>query len=275
MNEFKLKIFKLYLSSNTKSIFMVSFLRKLRQQSDNKISKYLFYVIGEITLVVVGILIAIQIDNNNERQKERSKELLYITNIRKDLTLNILEIDKYINARNLCVESAKTILDHFEGKPITDVAAFNNLCMPIITWQRFFQINPTFQELISSGNLALISNDTIKTMLFNLESLYKINKAEEDHFRFDTEVLIYQPLYELMDMKVMVESIGMSISARQLKSQQSITPKLFEEFLKNIKLKNGFTDVVFEFPILNDHLANMKKMSQQLIQIIDREIEKG
>lgn len=254
---------------------MVSFLRKLRQQSDNKISKYLFYVIGEITLVVVGILIAIQIDNNNERQKERSKELLYITNIRKDLTLNILEIDKYINARNLCVESAKTILDHFEGKPITDVAAFNNLCMPIITWQRFFQINPTFQELISSGNLALISNDTIKTMLFNLESLYKINKAEEDHFRFDTEVLIYQPLYELMDMKVMVESIGMSISARQLKSQQSITPKLFEEFLKNIKLKNGFTDVVFEFPILNDHLANMKKMSQQLIQIIDREIEKG
>ena len=254
---------------------MISFLRKLRQQSGNKISKYLFYVIGEIVLVVVGILIALQIDNINDRQKERSKELLYITNIRKDLTLNILEIDKYINARNLGIESAKTILDHFEGKPINDVAAFNNLCMPIYTWQRFYQINPTFQELISSGNLTLLSNDTIKTMLFNLESLYKMNKAEEDHFRFDTEVLIYQPLYELMDMKVMVESIGISITTSQVKNQQSISPKLFDEYLKNIKLKNGFTDAVFEFMVLNEQLENMKKMSQQLIQIIDREIEKG
>jgi hypothetical protein len=254
---------------------MITFLRKFRQkQSDNNISKYLFYAIGEIILVVVGILIALQIDNNNDRQKERSKELLYLSNLRKDLVLNIIEIDKYIKDRHVCIESSKAILEYFEGEPITDVAAFNNLCMPIYNWQRFYQVNNTFQELISSGNLTLISNDTIKTILFNLESSYKINKAEEDHFRFDTELLIYQPLYELMDLKVMVESIGISIGTTSAKKQAAISPEIFEEYLKSIKLKNGFTSAVFEFTLLNEQLTNMKQMSDGLIQIIDREVKR-
>ena len=254
---------------------MIAFLRKMRQQSSgNKISNYIFYAIGEIILVVAGILIALQINNNNDLKKERTNELVHLVNLRKDLTLNILEIDKYVQDRAVCIESAKTVLGHFEGKPITDVGAFNNLCMPIYNWQRFYQINNTFQELISSGNLALISNDSIKTILFNLESDYKVNKAEEDHFRFDTEVLIYEPLYEFMDIKLMVESIGITIT-EQPKEAKLLSPHLFDTYLKNIKLKNGFTSAVFEFTLLNEQLTGMKQTSEKLIQIIDREIKRG
>jgi hypothetical protein len=143
--------------------------------------------------------------------------------------------------------------------------------MPIYNWQRFYQVDNTFQELISSGNLTLISSDTIKTLLFNMESQYKVNKAEEDHFRFDTEVLIYQPLYELMDLKLMVESIGMQVG-RQPLLVRPLPPSLFNAYLRNIKLKNGFTSAVFEFTVLNEHLIRMKQMSEQLIQAIDLEI---
>lgn len=250
---------------------MISFFKKLRQESLSKASRYMMYAIGEIFLVVIGILIALQINNNNDRRKEKERELLYLTNLRKDLVLNIREIDKYIADRTVCIESAKTILEHFEGKPITDVAAFNNLCMPIYNWQRFYQVDNTFQELISSGNLTLISSDTIKTLLFNMESQYKVNKAEEDHFRFDTEVLIYQPLYELLDLKLMVESVGMQVG-RQPLILRPLPASLFNNYLKNIKLKNGFTSAVFEFTVLNDHLVHMKEMSEQLIEAIDLEL---
>ncbi|GAB1308538.1 hypothetical protein KH5_12210 [Urechidicola sp. KH5] len=58
---------------------MIKFFRKIRQKllSENKFSKYLLYAIGEIILVVIGILIALQINNLNE-QKKRDKEILAI-----------------------------------------------------------------------------------------------------------------------------------------------------------------------------------------------------
>ena len=70
----------------------------------------------------------------------------------------------------------------------------------IFDWKRYYPINYTVEELLNSGSLAQLSNDSIKTSLLVLESLYKQAKAEEDHFRFDSEEIIYKPVYELMDL---------------------------------------------------------------------------
>ena len=128
----------------------------------NKTGKYFKYAIGEIILVVIGILIALQINNWNEIRKQRDKELHYLVNIKKDLNLNIKELDKYIAARAKAIASANTIIEHYEGKPITDLKTFSQHTVEIYTWRKFFQINNTFQELTNSGNLTLISNDSIK-----------------------------------------------------------------------------------------------------------------
>ena len=55
---------------------MIKFFRKIRQRllTENKFSKYLLYAIGEIILVVIGILIALSINNWNEKRKENSHE---------------------------------------------------------------------------------------------------------------------------------------------------------------------------------------------------------
>jgi sensor domain CHASE-containing protein len=59
---------------------MIKFFRKIRQKmlTENKFSKYLLYAIGEIILVVIGILIAIQLNNLNENRKERDRELTFL-----------------------------------------------------------------------------------------------------------------------------------------------------------------------------------------------------
>ena len=252
---------------------MISVFRKLRQQAQGKAARYGLYAFGEIVLVVPGILIALQINNNNDLRKERKSELLYLASLRKDLVLNIAEINKYLQDRTVCITNATAILEHFEGKPITDAVAFNNLCMPIYNWQRYYQVDNTFQELISSGNLALIGSDSIKTMLFNLQSMYKLNKAEEDHFRFDSEVLIHEPIYEFLDLKSVVESVGVEITKGY--AGRPMQPRDFDGYLRNIKLKNGFTSAVFEFTVLNEHLLKMKVMSEALIRTIDNEIARG
>jgi len=66
---------------------MIKFFRKIRQRllSENKFNKYLVYAIGEIILVVIGILIALQINNANENAKENKVLKGYLQNISKNL----------------------------------------------------------------------------------------------------------------------------------------------------------------------------------------------
>ena len=66
---------------------MFKFFRKIRQQllSQNKISKYLLYAIGEIVLVVIGILIALSINNWNEDRKLKQFEYKILKDIVKPL----------------------------------------------------------------------------------------------------------------------------------------------------------------------------------------------
>lgn len=242
--------------------------------SVSRTSNYLKYAIGEIVLVVIGILIALQINNSNDLKKEHKKELHYLENIKTDLKINILEMDKYVAIRTVCIGSANRILEHFEGKPLTDLSAFNEDQINIYSWQKFYQNNNTFQELLNSGNLALISNDSIKNMLQDIESLYKVMKAEEDHFRYDTEILLYEPLYSLMDLNPLVKNYAYRLSNGQAGENLELSKKQFEAFLKNTKIKNGFVMAVLEFTTLNEKFEEMKNISKKLIEAIDNELKK-
>lgn len=72
--------------------------RKIRQKLliQNKFSKYLLYAIGEIILVVIGILIALQINNWNEYQKERTSEQLLLSEIRDNLKYDLNDFENNI-----------------------------------------------------------------------------------------------------------------------------------------------------------------------------------
>jgi len=78
---------------------MLRFFRQIRQNllTQNKFSKYLLYAIGEILLVVIGILIALQIDNWNEEKKERQRLNDFLTEIQNDLSDDILKANDFID----------------------------------------------------------------------------------------------------------------------------------------------------------------------------------
>jgi len=256
---------------------MIKFLRKIRQKLllEHKLRQYSFYAIGEILLVVIGILIALQINNQNDLRKERIREIHYLRNIQTDLNINLLEMDRYLEVRTESIAAAKRIIGNFEGEPITDYSAFNTDGVKIYNWQKFWQNNNTFQELVNSGNLALLSNDAIKKSLFDIESVYKKMKSEEEHYRFDTEKLIYEPLYALMDLHPMVNNFEYHASNGASGKDVTLSAEYFSDFLNSLKLKNGFVMTVLEFEIMNGQMREMKRMTEDLIVSIDKEIQKG
>jgi hypothetical protein len=254
---------------------MISFLRKVRRTllADQKFTKYLLYAIGEIVLVVIGILIALQINNSNEARKERIKEVHYLKNVKTDLQTTIAELDRYMEVRNGSIRAAGQIIEHIEGKPIENMEDFNALGLPIYNWQKFYQNNNTFQELVNSGNLALISNDSIKNTLLNIETLYKKLKSEEEHYRFDTEELIYKPLYTTMDLNPMVNNFLYRVSEGVQGKSDPLPADYFDGFLKNTQIKNGFLMTILEYGTMNAQMHEMKEMAEKLIGLIDREIQ--
>lgn len=70
---------------------MIKFFRRIRQTllSDNKFSKYFLYAIGEIILVVIGILIALQINNDNEAKNNKERFVKVLKEIRQDLETDL------------------------------------------------------------------------------------------------------------------------------------------------------------------------------------------
>jgi len=239
----------------------------------NKTKKYFKYAIGEVLLVVIGILIALQLNNWNEARKLHIQELHYLKNLKTDLSLNIAELDKYIAVRNSRIESANEVLEHFEGKPLMDLNDFAFHTTNIYIWQKFSQQDNTFQELVNSGNLALISSDSIKNGLLNLQALYKKLKNEEAHFRYDAEVLLYEPSYGILDLNPIVKNFTYQVTKGQAGENVKLPKANYEAMLKDIRQKNGFVMAVYEFSVMNAQFNEMKELCISIIANIDKELK--
>ena len=91
---------------------MIKFFRKIRQDLliENKFSKYILYALGEITLVVIGILNALQINNYNEKVKENRKEKFYLNALFEELKQDTTTYNKEIRNLQFMEDAARYVL---------------------------------------------------------------------------------------------------------------------------------------------------------------------
>jgi len=159
---------------------------------ENKAGKYFKYALGEIILVVIGILIALQINNWNENRKLRQTEIGYLINLKSDL---IKERENNTKYRLHRLEQAKnaSFLINLESQPetIEDALDFTIKFDQVTFWVAYVRSNNTFKELISSGNLSLISNDSIKNSLFEIDEAFSQGEILENHMRREYEHYLY------------------------------------------------------------------------------------
>jgi hypothetical protein len=146
---------------------MIKFFRTIRKDllGKNKTAKYLKYAIGEIILVVIGILIALQINTWNTNRVERNKEKEYLNNLIEDIktqkTLVQSQIDHEINTKLQCEKA----LRHLNSTTIN--ADSLNIYLTDITRKTFVINDPTFQDLKSSGNILLIKNNALRKKIIS------------------------------------------------------------------------------------------------------------
>jgi len=159
---------------------MIKLFRKIRYDlmEKNKTAKYLKYAIGEIILVVIGILIALQINNWNEQSKQRIEEARLLEKVSIDLVNDINQLEEiigYATDRQTKVDSIFTFL---HKEPSTDPMKFLLFNFFAISTENHFEVNSgTFDESQSAGSIKFIQNDSLRQQIFNY---YRITKRNYD-----------------------------------------------------------------------------------------------
>lgn len=187
--------------AGVKASIMIKFFRRIRQKSltENKFSKYLPYAIGEIVLVVIGILIAIQLNNYYEGQKKRNKEKAFLKEINLDFQSNKEQLDSIIEFNKTSYHAAtrlQEIMKTFDPKDpkVTEANAhFADSIGPYIrlVWRNksFNPKNGTVEALVNSSSFDLITNDTLRRILISWKDVLSDYLEEEE---FSSNFLFYE-----------------------------------------------------------------------------------
>ena len=159
---------------------MIKFFRKLRYDlmEKNKTGKYLKYAIGEIVLVVIGILIALQINNWNELNKERKSERIILKEIRDNLKIDLVDFESNISQLQNKASSSKSLLELFENYSIYN-DSIGYFFYYLRTYPHFSNKSNGYNLLQSKG-LDIIQNDSIRKRITDLyEDRYPYLKTYE------------------------------------------------------------------------------------------------
>ena len=147
---------------------MIKFFRRIRQKllSENRFSKYLIYAIGEIVLVVIGILIALQINNWNENRKNQKLISAYSKNLIEDLVQDSTVIADRINL----IKSDVSAIEAFEERVANSLEPLDTI-LKIARFEYTFSIfvkyhyeKDTYELLNATGHIALFDNIVVENL---------------------------------------------------------------------------------------------------------------
>lgn len=159
---------------------MIKFFRKIRKKllQEGKTTNYLKYAIGEILLVMVGILLALQVNNWNENQADKRIEKTMMNNINTEFKNNLHKLKASTIQYKETEKSIRLLMSYMQFSQ--DALTQTNIDSLIAKAIDVYDYSPTqnsLTEILASGNLKLITKDSLKTML--LEWSAEFNEIEE------------------------------------------------------------------------------------------------
>jgi hypothetical protein len=226
---------------------MIKFFRKIRQNllMENKTGKYFKYAIGEIVLVVIGILIALQVNNWNQRQQNKQLSKLYIEDFIREINTDILTLNKKIEKNEKIIQNITLILTTLATKKELskkEIISFNEQHKLLGFESYFIPETSTFRQLDANSNGNLILDKKLKD---NLYQYYILNDRNEKNGEVSTQLyqhnLITKDIFRnLITGDILENEIGTSLNRSNLNLE---TLRQNTEYMMAVLLKNEITTV--------------------------------
>lgn len=234
---------------------MPKIFRNIRKQlaSENKTAAYLRYALGEILLVVIGILIALQVNNWNEKRKDRIREVQYLNNLKQDLEQQVLNIDEQLDFEKKIIKISNSLIKTYNANHrFPDKAEIFNRITQISPRKTFRSVNATFSDMESSGALNLIEDPVLRKEIINY------------YQDLDTKETIIQHNNNMVD----------NLFVKQILDKTFFTTSRYNHLIyKLLKINKGVFDVDtlanVSNPELNEHLYSRVNEPQNQITLLN------
>lgn len=261
---------------------MINFLKKQRNNLiQSKFGRYLIYAIGETFLVVIGILIALQVNNWNENRKNLIKEQVILKQLKTEFESNLIQLDEKIIMRSEIINSSVKVLKIIDNPTnVNRDSLFNDLS--VLTLDPTF--DPISNDLIVSGNLQLINNLKLKNRLSNWTSdVMSLKEMELEwqkmtlqiNFPFIIELNIYRDLANNQYKNKSVPIYILDKNVRQkLEIGKSMRSANVESVLNNHKIESIITRAITANHVTNLQSLALKKKINIILDLIEKEIKK-
>lgn len=228
---------------------------------ENKTGKYFKYAIGEIILVVIGILIALGINNWNEHRKELEKEQNINNNLHEEFTQNLKLVNNII-AKVEKVEDASFKLMEFMNMEIdeTSVSTIDSLIFWAIEHSTYNPSNNTYSEILNTGKIELIQNKTLKSKLFEWSRELENNRATFYIF----EKWIEEGILPYMSKNIALKNIdayGDLAWKKQSKFESGVT-----NILKDREFENLIDNNIYHIVKIKREYKNLKRIIEAIIK---------
>ena len=253
---------------------MIKFFRTIRYtlMNENKVGKYFKYAIGEIFLVMLGILLALQVNNWNESRKETIQEQFILKRLSNDITSDIIQVTEEIDLITKNSEELKFCIDVILRKKEASIAVFRDNLKSILNLNSFNQNKTTFNNIVSSGQIEYIQSQNLTDSI----TKYYNNKYKG----WDTAMLDYSrniiaPFILNFDHAPQATPglVGYNDFTRVDITQSKIPPRTIEDYRNEVFVLNMLRQKLYNMEGQKTAYQMLKKNMQQLMEQLNAEIK--
>lgn len=261
---------------------MIKFFRKIRQNSllENKTGKYFKYALGEIVLVVIGILIALQINNWNQQRKDRDTEQIILKRLQNEYLLNKKQLEDKVAIRNRIISNCKDLLVLYNNPTSANRDSIYVKISKLLTPATF---DPIQNDIVKSGTLEILQSEYLKQLLIKWSTdVIQLQETEQMFFRYHEEnVVPYLDEIGLMrdvqyyfwdnDVINLLESKKYS---NPIPGKSEIDTKTIADLLVDNKLESKITYTLTLNEFNNRESVTLMKRIEEILSVIKFEIKK-
>ncbi|MFK7781485.1 DUF6090 family protein [Psychroserpens sp.] len=253
---------------------MIKFFRKIRQNllSEGKTGKYFKYAIGEIILVVIGILIALSINNWKNYQDDRTEEQILLQNLQQEFTKNLNELnsDHKINIEMLNATYHFLETDMHKKSP----KQIDSLMGKLSTFATFDPSIGYISQATSSGKLDLIQSDSLKIHLSQWSG--ELNDLKEDVVIRREHWLNH--LLPIIRKHIPIRNSDATQHRPDYLRQKQITPmsvpeENYKEFITSLEVDGVIFDHYMNQYYVFINEENIKLYIQRVLDLIEKELK--
>lgn len=225
---------------------------------ENKTGKYLKYAIGEIVLVVIGILIALQINNWNENRKSRTEERLLLLDLKEDLIRNKEQINVQVNQGHSSAKSIEKLIKVIKGKQVYHDSL-----------QQYFHLSRTFPD----PNVSTTSYEVLKNKGINIIQNKTLRKQIVDLYELSYSDMISKTLrLENQIRPAAQEHLVQNFETIGIEREAWLTPNNYEELLND----QVYLNIISQRLQMHNYWIFLKEVCLEqiddLIKLIDQEL---